>query len=813
MKKFSKVCSFEGATKFIIFLAPVLAILLVFREVIFQSKVFSHLDFLLTYSPYFNFLSSSTELISKSILSGFPVYVSISSTWFNPINQALLSFMDAFDVLRFLDVTYMILAYVFSYLFIRRLGVSHFSSIFGATTFIFAGQVMLWSETIIITNYYFLMPLSLYLVDHIVDSKVLKRVFLCILLGLVLGYGWLSGHVQFLVYLYVLTFSFWLYLVYKRSLNGSIFRVLFLEFGLFVLVVLISLIEGWPQIKAVLDFLPMTARSEGVSLSQATAYAYGPHHLIYYFLPWFKFPYISLSQSFQNYVGILQLFVFAMTFANWRHLKKTPYFNFFFWTLVSCFTLSVQYSPLAFILHQLPFFDSFRETFRVMFIGDFAFGVVVAMTLDALWRNREELYPKIERMTLWIKRGFLWVFLPLITLFSFVNILFFEKIETFLGDYFINNLYSETTGGFPIEHYQKIINTYLNQSLDQFYIFNYSIIILISAGIASYFLIRNIKKLSFVIFTSLAVFIAVSNFSLVYVHRIVGVPKSEIINAPKTAEFIKSLESSTPFRIFSPLMSETMYNESTRCGFRDLGNWDVSNEEFALRRELIEPDLHILYGLESADGYEPYAPVRVSEMIGFVGSRFAVTSDHVLSGENISFEEKTKKIVDRKNIYRAMNVKYILTTYKVTDGDFIQVYFDELGECKTPIYIYELRNPYPRYFITDRVVSIPQNTKFLEQAEVILKSENPVVVVESGETIGTYKSTFVKEIQPTKVGDIKEFFIDTPIDVQFLIGDTWLPNWEAYLDGERVVPERANYIYMSLPLSSGQHNVRLEYKK
>src|SRR3989338_5263621 len=122
----------SNSSYIVMFFLPILGILFVFREVVFRSKVFSHLDFLLTYSPYFNFLSTSTALISPSILSGFPVYVSISSTWFNPLNNILLSFIDSFDVLRFLDVSYLILAYVFSYLFIKRLGVSHLSAIFGA---------------------------------------------------------------------------------------------------------------------------------------------------------------------------------------------------------------------------------------------------------------------------------------------------------------------------------------------------------------------------------------------------------------------------------------------------------------------------------------------------------------------------------------------------------------------------------------------------------------------------------------------------------------------------------------------------------
>ncbi len=804
----------------LVFLVPILAILFIFRDVVFGGKIFSHLDVLITFVPYYTFLSQGTSLVSGSILSGFPIYVSTNSSWFNPLNKLLFHFLDSVDTFRFLDVSYLILAYVFSYLFMRRIKVGHLVSVLGATVFIFAGQVMLWSETIIITNYYLLMPLALYLVDIAINSKLLRAFFLYLLLGILFGWGFLSGHVQFLIYVYTLTGFYFLFLLWHKYKKGYSKNSILIHVLFFVLTFGISFLVGLTQIKAILDFLPLTARSSGVTLDAATAYAYVPWHLIYYVLPNFKVPYLAVSQSFQNYIGLLPLFIFSLSFLCWKELKTNKYFTFFFWTFVFCFAASVKYSPIAFILHQLPFYSSFRETFRVMFVGDFALGIVLAMSTSVLWQNREEIYPKIQIYLLWIKRVFLWIVLPIVGVFSILKIFFFIAIENFLKNYFLTHLYSKTVGRFPPEHYYNIINSYLHQSIDQLYIFNSGIAILFVFGILSYFLVKNIKTLSFERFLILAILLTTLNFSALYAQRIVGIPKSELVTAPKTAEFIKSREKDSetsvePFRIFSPLMDVTMFDESTRCSFPDLGNWDVSNQDFSLRRELLEPDLPILYGLQSADGYEPYVTARVSDMIGYVGSRSPTTDNHSISGEKISLDEKILQLIARKNIYRAMNVKYLLTLFSISDKDFSLVFSEDVGQCKSKLYIYELQNPYPRYFLTDRIVSVSPTETFISQMEKLSTFNTPTILVESSTTtMSITNQKYVQSVIPTlNTGDKKEFALNVPQDAHFFIGETLLPGWKAMVDGLETELLRANYIYSAIPLTSGKHKVKLEYKK
>lgn len=208
-------------------------------------------------------------------------------------------------------------------------------------------------------------------------------------------------------------------------------------------------------------------------------------------------------------------------------------------------------------------------------------------------------------------------------------------------------------------------------------------------------------------------------------------------------------------------------------------------------------------------------PVRISDVIGFVGSRSPTRENHSISGEKVSLNEKIAKLVERKNIYRALNVKYLLTLFRVIDKDFTLVYSDDVGECKSKLYIYELRNPFPRYFLTDRVVSISPNESFVSQMDKLSSFSIPTIFVESG-AISSFitNQKYIQSVTPVlNSGDKKEFILNVPKDSYFFIGEAFLPGWKATVDDKEVQLLRANYIYSAIPLTSGKHNIELEYKK
>src|SRR3989344_148245 len=198
-----------------LFCLPILTLFFIFRQVLFSDAIFSHLDVLINYLPYFDALYHSPQSLQAGIIAGFPISASVSTTWFNPLNSILFHLADAFTVFRFLDMFYLLVAYVGTYFFARKIGISHLAAIFTGAVYIFAGQVMLWSETIIITSYYAILPLAFLLIEHARRKPWRIRYLSLITLGVLLGYAWIAGHVQFAIFVFAAVGAYMLYCAWQ----------------------------------------------------------------------------------------------------------------------------------------------------------------------------------------------------------------------------------------------------------------------------------------------------------------------------------------------------------------------------------------------------------------------------------------------------------------------------------------------------------------------------------------------------------------------------------------------------------------------
>ncbi len=897
----------------LLFIIPIICFAFIFRAIIFHDNIFAHLDVLINYFPYFHALATSPDVIQQGIISGFPILVSVSTTWFSPISWLFLQIFDAFTAFRVMDIAFIIGAYVFTYLYGRRIGLSHGSAILAGLVYIFAGQVMLWSEAIIITVYYLLLPLVLYILDTAYRTTSWRKYLLFVLAGILLGIGWLSGHVQFVIYVHLFIFSYWLFktlnnktLAERPSSQRSAFAKAtagqasvqgldeadtsswrpssakategrgrarsafwFGQLGLIALMFGVSYLVGYPLIHAVQDFLPVTQRLNGVDFASAYGYAYLPYHFILELLPNFTIPYspIPYSQAFQNYIGILPLLIFIIGLIKFKKIAVWKSESGFFLLVAAfCFVASLKYSPITFIFHYLPLLKTFREAPRIMFIGDFAIGLYVGFVLDHLIASK----PDLSVILKWLRILFCWVALPVIAIFSIVYVFFFSKIESKLSGYFLSHMYKNTLAGLPTEHYTALIHSYLNTYLGQFSITSLGIIVFIVMSIASYWLLKRMAVLPKESLVTMAVLIVGLNFAAVYADYIHGFPQPEYMSPPQSFQAIMAVENSEagapsePFRIFSPLNGIAMFNESVRCSYPTSGNWEISQQDFLLRRELMETNINMVYGIDSADGYEPYLPVRVSDLIGYVGSRFSVTNSYGMDPGSapISLNDKVRLVASRKNVLRAMNVKYVLSYFQISDPDFRQIALEHVGSCASPVYIYELSNSWPRYFLTNNVQAVyasDEKDLFYDFVGSIASSTKPAIFIEKDGTasstiwasdltsrklpptlgitdIGNESSASIStvaasdkssasltsgglrrgeegEMLAATVGsDTISFQSTTTQDYYLFVGNAWLPDWTATIDGKPAKIEKANYIYMSLYVPKGSHDIVFTYK-
>ena len=631
----------------LVLIAPILTLVFLFRDVIFSGHLMYDGDTVRTIYQYLDYISKGGSFISQQILSGFPISVSIVAGWFYPVYDLMFVFFDSFDTYRFLIIINILLAYLFAYLYSKKIGFSPLISVTVSTIFIFSGQMITWSTTLTNTNYYFILPAVLYFAEFVRQKK--HRFLFLALAGLFLGTSWLSGHSQFVVYIHAFLA---VYCFYQAFLEKNIKSYLEQLINL-VTVYGVSLVVGWPQIRAILNFREVTARAEGLSISDFWLSSYLPQDVIHYVLPFFKNPIIQTGSP-NLYVGILPFILLIFAFIVFKKIRN-KYFYLYLSTFTFCLLTSIKYSPVGFLLHQVPLLDSLRVGSRIMFIGNLAVAIMIGFVLKYITENKEEVSLKLDLYLVYLKKIFLYLLSPIIITGSIIKLFFADKILVFLNSYFLDNLYQKTAG-LPKEHYLNLINQYLRDSLDSISIFSWDVAVFIIFAVLSFYLIENIRKLKTETFLSFVLIVVSFNFALAYAQHFRVISREELKSVSETARFISSNSNEGgKFRIFTPFTGLTIYNNlRVKCS-----NKNVS-EELALQKELLTPSINMQFNIDSIDGYDPFMPLGVAEMIGYLGSEHT-TAGYSLAWENIPMEDRVRKLVERKNILKSMNVRYVIS--------------------------------------------------------------------------------------------------------------------------------------------------------
>lgn len=792
-----------------LFALPIVTLAFIFREIVFGGNIFSHTDVLTNFVPYFFSESKSSVLINQSILAGFPQFVTISAAWFDPIRQFFFHFFDAVDTYRIMVLSYLLIAYVGTYFFARRIGIRHEAAVLSGMIFIFAGQVMLWSEAMCIVVYYALLPIVLLLVNYVVHTQsLLKKTVLSVLMGLLLGFGWLAGHVQFLIYIYLTAGAYWLYLALQKNRQVKTFVQEAVWFGI---VLLLSALVGFPQIWAVLNFLPVTVRAL-MPLSATYAYSYYPQHLIQYLIPSFFIPYFPLPRAFHNYIGIIPLLIAVFGLFHFKRFRQIPHLTFFAGVFLFCLLTAIQYSPIAALMHYLPVFRELRETVRIMFVGDFALALCIGLIVQHLWQERATGVHESTRFYLILKRIFTWLVVPIVALFTVLKLFFIPTLERIADAYFLTHRYSHTTGGLPLEHYFSLIHAWLLQVLTQFSLLNPEILSVIVFGILGYVLLHSLERQKSLVFWTTLICAVSLNFAVVYAGYLHSVSKQELLTDPSTATFIKNWEAgnTAPFRIASPLSGIPFYTESVRCNFPNIGDWHMDKQTFLLHKELLDPNVFLYYGLDSLDGVEAFEPAKMSDLTSYLGSSFAARDDYGIVDQQNTLDDKMAQLLTRKNIYSAFNIKYFITLAPLSDPKLKEVYTTSVGTCKSPVYVYSLGNPWPRYFLTNTVTTISPTTSFLTWMDIINKASRPTVILQE-KSLLRQPGSLMTPVVPRLTANGMLFTTTTREDTYLFIGNASLPGYHASIDGADTRILEVNYTMMAIFVPAGTHTIKLQY--
>lgn len=793
-----------------VILLPVLVILFIFRELA-QGLFFNNDDVLMQLLPYLQYAGSNGSIIAQNLMFGFPLYVTVGGMQLFPVYHFILSLLPSTTAYAALDVAYLILAYISTYAYARAIGIARIPAVLVGMVYVFSGQTMLWSSSLINTSYYFLLPLSLLLIEYAFAAKnTVRRYGYLSLVGVFLGIGWLSSHVQFVVYIHTFLAVYVLFKLWSR-IRVSVYRGLLETGGILAYIYALSALVGAPVIFAVLSFQPDSVRATGVSLKSFFTGSYMPWDAIHFVLPFWHVDFIPFSSP-NLYLGVMPLLLVLSFLVISLHKGKATrtVAQFYFWVLGFCLFASIDYSPLGAVLHFLPIFDAFREAPRIMFIGGFAEAVLAGIAYETLLAAQTEMVDMFHIILRLAKIAVLYVLTPFFILMSVVKIFLFGRILALVDEYFFAHLYAHTTK-LPPEHYALLIKIYLYQSIDGLSLFSPQVDILLLCVISTLVWYHYRERVSTYTFGVIGLVLVAFNFGLVYQNRGSYTTLAELNRTPNTVSFLKSAQGKTSlFRIFPLFPGMSIYNAQVACSLNP-------DQVLTLQQEMLKANGNMYYGIDSIDGYDNFMPSLVSNALGYVGADGSLNPARLVL-QHIPLSEKIKTVEERKNVLRAMNVRYITSLYQLTDPSFTEVYHEQVGPCHTQVYVYELKGTWPRYFTTENVATVSNNpTNSSAMLERLNTETRPIALLSAskGERIASSSPNAtapVTEVMPSFSRNALIFSnVSCNKQCVLVIGNAFLSGYRAYVDGVPMPIKHVNYLFMAVPLAPGRHTIRLEY--
>ena len=793
---------------FLFFLLPVLAL---FHPVLFGGKIFSEEFTLYLNYPVYASLGKALAhdgflpIWSNGYLTGFPVYLTQIGL-FHPLNLIFLRLFAAINTYNFLVVLNMVLASLAMYWLLRILSLGKSASIAGGLVYIFSQTSLYFASINVFSNFYPLLPLFFIAVFKISQGRRLYSLF-----GIAaLAIGLLGGFTEGVVYIVISGTAFAIFL---DIVNWQSDRSLLKNSKTFLFAISITFISGlvasfW--IAPVLQYSELTLRGGGVSLEEASIadniksgdwlrFIYPYFHVLYsQFIPWIT----TSTRIALLYIGTLPFFLVLASFFI-RPMTRPQ--KFFLGLAIATFVYILKIPFLFSVVHSLPVLNMFRGVWKWHFIFSFALAVLAAYAIH----NAENIRVRALKFIAYFAAVLSGIALFAGAASAIISYKFKEQILNFANAYFEKNLYSATTGR-PLQHYYDLIRLVFDESVKLFSFGNYrflaTVIFLIAAAAVLLFFYK--KRISAELFKKAALVSIALNFIFIWQGFFNYFPKSLVAEEPRTAEFIKEREAgSEPFRVFR--------FHAGLATYADMGLNELDREEiFKLDTATVFPPLNLLFGLESITANDNFMSLRHSRLLALTGSESAPANqkDRIIHLKK-PLEERVKIFTSPENNARLsmMNVKYLLSVVELP-LPWEKVFSSEATNAKLPVYVYENPKVLPRVYFAN---SIKFASSEEEAFQAVIKnrdfnSETIIECVSDCQKPGRPERTDVIEILSLKDGYLKAKTKSK--NPRWLVySDSNLPNWEAYIDGERTQISAANFIYKAVFVPQGEHEVEFRY--
>lgn len=730
-------------------------------------------------------------------LSGYPFYLS-AFYYFPPLTYLFgaLGFLSGYGVL--IAATHF-LGGVGVLLLARALKLGESAALFSGATY------MLFQVNIA----YAILPLFIMLpaVPFFLLSilKIHERRYWYSLLGMTaILLGWQSGFSEYVVYTILAggLFALWL------DLEGRSLRTTAGTIGM----VLAATVAALPRLVPIARIVPLSARAAG---AMGTTDFFAPSDLIHLLFPHMVLPFGDMIPFYHNnpftiYLGAAPLLFAMFYFLNTRNMFKENRTSIFFAALFAYgFLMLFSFTGLFYITRAATF-NLFGGAWKLMFLGVVGLSIIAGLAFDRL--TREPRTSGTNR----IARGYIWGTVGLLAGAVLLNI----GVSLF-GEFFISKItafiqsHAGGTSPLELEKYQKTAHSFWEAATYNISPLNPKFLASLLAATAPalplHFYTKG--KLTEETFKKSCVAIVVVSGILLFQHYYPTVPRELITTAPKTAQFITSQPDGDAYRAFRFWPGLAWYHE------QGLPVGDPTSQT-ELEKELLFPNINIVYGISIPDGDDNLMSARQSLLSAEIGSIRAPQNEGKkwIADESITLEDRIDRFSSRRNIslLSMLGVKYITTSIPLP-APYKKAFEATIPGTSLPLYVYENSGAQPLVFFPRRVQTFSGTKEqvwenILREADrgsaAIIECTEPRCLRSQPAGTGTVTVT---EHQANLV----RIRVSTKEPRWLIHQASNLPNWRAYLlDGtsQRDLPiVAANFVHQAVLVPSGEHEIIFEY--
>ena len=683
------------------------------------------------------------------------------------------------------------------YLLSRKLKISFLSAVFASFVWVFGQWNIQWGGLETIGLFLVWVPLLFFLIIKVSEGK--HRLLYALLAALILAPNWVFGLTQTTLYLAMALFALAVFLDFQHGAVAYGFDLLKYKNTLIcIAVILLSVAVVFPVIKADYSIYSLSWRNGGLSYQESFNKDYfNVFDLIHFVSPFIVLPFVNTEYT-HFYIGILPLLLIALT---WRNRRENSFVRFFQWMAILTLGTAIIYSPIFYILTQIPVFNSFRGPGKFLFLTGFAMAILAGFGLDILKTGRGlEFFSRIAGFY----KKFLVVFSLAIIAMNAIYYWAFDALVKFGFKVFMRFGYIRTLQRDPNDYIDKVrglLNSW-------FYEFSFSnieiwlaIITLVSTWLLVLLFLKN--KVSVATFSILAVVLVYFSSFFIW-HRYYSFISASTLSPTPTIQFLMD-HKDNQYRALSFNIGIESYK---KMGL-DYENPEKLNK---FNVAIFRTDEFMHYNIETLNGHEAFLTKRQEFFSDFNG-QFAT--------QKLTSDEKIKLFESKIKLLSMMNIKHVLSSLPL-GRQFIKVFDSNITDTQIPLFVYENTEVLSKIYFAKSVLFLNENLseEVLRQklAEVDDFKEKTLIECDDCEEIfrgdaskklGTSKEIIrFESYKPDKI----VLDIENKNNSWLVFSNSFLPGWQAFIDGKEAKIYRANYLFQAIQVPAGNYKILFRYK-